>query len=72
MKKSLPCLLVLVTALLFGCGSGDEQGLKDSREDFMVELKKALTENNIPFTVNDEGYVRYSKEHKEAVEEVIE
>jgi hypothetical protein len=69
-KKLLPYLLVLVTALLFGCGSSNEQGIKDSREDFMVELKKALTENDIPFTVDDEGYVRYSKEHKEAVERI--
>lgn len=70
MKKLLPCLLILVAALLLGCGSSDEQGFKDSREDFMVEIRKALTENNIPFTVDDEGYVRYSKEHKEAVERI--
>ena len=38
-------------------GSSDEQGIKDSREDFMVELKKALIENNIPFRVDDDGYV---------------
>jgi len=69
-KKLLSYLLVLVAALLFGCGSGSEQGIKDSREDFMVELKKALTESNIPFTVDDEGYVRYSKEYKGAVERI--
>ena len=69
-KKLMPGLLVLVAVLLFGCGSGNEQGIKDSREDFMVELKKALTENNIPFTVDDEGYVRYSKEYKDAVERI--
>lgn len=70
MKKLLPCLLVMVTVLLFGCGSSNEQGIRDSREDFMVELKKALTENNIPFRVDDDGYVMYSKEHKKAVERI--
>ena len=70
MKKLLLCLLVLVTALLFGCNSSDEQGIKDDREAFMVELRKALTENDIPFAIDDEGYVRYSKEHKEAVEQI--
>lgn len=57
-----------MAAPLIGCGSSDELGIKDSRGDFMVEFRKALTENNIPFSVDDEGYVRYSKEHKEAVE----
>jgi len=70
MKKLLPCLVVVLTMSLFGCGSSTEQGIKDSREDFMVEFKKALTENDIPFTVDDEGYVRYSRENKETVEEI--
>lgn len=67
MKKLLLCW---VAVLLFGCSSNGEQGIKDSREDFMIEFKKALTENSIPFTVDDGGYVRYSKKHKEAVERV--
>lgn|GEM_PF-5893278 len=36
----------------------------------MIGFKKALTDNNIPFTVDDEGYVRYSKDNKEAVEQI--
>lgn len=70
MKKLLSSLLALLIMLLLGCGSSNEQGVKDSRQDFMVELEKALAENNIPFTVDDEGYVRYSKEHKESVERI--
>jgi len=70
MKKLLPCLLVILTISLFGCGSNDEEGIKDSREDFMIELRKALTENGIPFTIDDEGYIRYSKKDKAAVEEI--
>jgi len=70
MKKLLLCMLVVLSMSLFGCSSNGEQGIKDSREDFMIEFKKALTENAIPFTADDEGYVRYSKEHKEAVERV--
>jgi hypothetical protein len=70
MKKLLPCLVVALAMPLFGCGSNSEQGIKDSREDFMIELKKSLTENDIPFTVDDEGYIRYSREDKEAVEEI--
>lgn len=70
MKKLFLCLTVMLTMLLFGCDSNNEQGIKDSREDFMAEFKKELTGNDIPFTVDDEGYVRYSKEHKEAVEAI--
>ena len=68
--KKLLLLIFVLTMPLSGCGSSNEQGIKDSREDFMVELKKALTENNIPFRVADDGYVMYSKEHKEAVEQI--
>lgn len=70
MKKLLLCLAVVLTMSLFGCDSNNEQGIKDSREDFMIELQEALTENDIPFTVDDEGYVRYSKERKETVEKI--
>lgn len=70
MKRLLLCLVVVLTMPLVGCGSNDEQGIKDSREDFMIEFKKALTENDIPFTVDDEGYVRYSKEYKESVDQI--
>jgi len=70
MKKLLLCLVVVLIMPLFGCGSNDKQGIKDSREDFMIELQEALTENNIPFAVDDEGHVRYSKAHKEAVEKI--
>lgn len=70
MKKLFLWLPVVLTLSLFGCNSNNEQGIKDSREDFMIEFKKALAENNIPFTVDDEGYVRYSKEYKEAVEQI--
>jgi hypothetical protein len=70
MKKFLPCLIVVLIMPLFGCDSNNEQGIKDSREDFMIEFKKALTENGIPFTVDDEGYVRHSKEDKKALEEI--
>ncbi len=70
MKKLLPCLVVVLTMFLFGCSSNSEQGIKDSREDFMIEFKKALTENDIPFTIDDEGYVRYSKADKEAIEQI--
>lgn len=70
MKKLLPCLVVALAMPLFGCGSNSEQGIKDSREDFMIELKKSLTVNDIPFTVGDEGYIRYSREDKEAVEKI--
>lgn len=70
MKKILTCLLAALSISLFGCDSNNEQGIRDSREDFMIEFKKALTDNEIPFTVDDEGYVRYSKEYKEAVERI--
>ena len=70
MKKLLLCLVFMLTMPLFGCGSNNEQGIKDSRADFMVELQEALTENDIPFRVDDEGYVKYSSEHKEAVERI--
>jgi hypothetical protein len=69
-KKLLSFSLVLVTVILFGCVSGDEQGIKDSREDIMIELKNALTENNIAYTVDREGYIRYSDNHKQAVERI--
>ena len=70
MKKLLLCLVLVLTMPLFGCGSNNEQGIKDSRADFMIELQEALTENDIPFRVDDEGYVKYSSEHKEAVERI--
>lgn len=68
--KKLLLFIVLLTMPLFGCGSNNEQAIKDSREDFMAEFQKALTEKDIPFTVDNEGYVRYSKEYKEAVERI--
>lgn len=64
------CLIMMLGIPLLGCDSNNEQGIIDSREEFMTEFKKALTENNIPFTVDDKGYVRYSKKHKEAVERI--
>ncbi len=70
MKKILTYLLVALTVALLGCDSNNEQGIRDSREDFMIEFKKALTDNGIPFTVDDEDYVRYSKDDKEAVEKI--
>lgn len=70
MKKRLPCLIFAVNLSLFGCGSSNEQGIRDSREEFMMEFQKALTENGIPFKTDDEGYIRYSREHKEAVEKI--
>ena len=36
----------------------------------MAELRGALTENNIPFRTDDEGYIRYPKEYKEAVQKI--
>ncbi|MCF6256780.1 MAG: hypothetical protein L3K25_10885 [Gammaproteobacteria bacterium] len=70
MKKLLSCLIFVLTMSLFGCGSSDEQGIKDSREGFMVKFQKELIENNIPFKTDDEGYIRYSSEYKEAVEKI--
>lgn len=70
MKKFLFCLVIALSMSLSGCGSNNEQGIKDSRQDFMIELQKALTESSIPFMVDDEGYIRYRSEHKEAVEEI--
>lgn len=70
MKKLLPCLMFALAMSLLGCGSNDEQGIRDSRDQFMVEFQEALTKNDIPFKTDDEGYIRYSSEYKEAVERI--
>lgn len=70
MKRLLPWMVVVLAMPLFGCGSNNEQGIRDSREDFMIEFKKALAESNISFTVDDEGYVRYSREDTEAIDQI--
>jgi len=71
MKKFFLWPLLVLSLSLFGCNSNNEQGIKDSRKDFMIKLKKALNENNIPFTVDDKGYIRYSNEYKETVEQIV-
>lgn len=68
MRKLLP--IFVLTAFFLGCDSKDEIGIRDSRESFMVELKAALERDKIPFSVDEEGYVRYSRKHKEAVEKI--
>lgn len=63
-------LIIVLGIPLLGCDSNNGQGILDSRDEFMTEFKKALSENNIPFTVDDKGYVRYSKNQGEAVERI--
>lgn len=62
--------LVLVVALLSGCGSGDERGIKDSRKEFMSELQQSLDDKGIPYTVDDEGYIKFSSEYEDDVKKI--
>ena len=61
---------ILVFSLLFGCSSGDERGIKDSRKDFMVELQKSMDKEGIPYSMDEEGYIRYSSQYKDDVERI--
>lgn len=62
--------VVLIAVLLSGCGSDDERGIKDSRKEFMLELKRSLDDSGIPYTVDDEGYIRYSRKYEDDVKEI--
>ncbi len=47
-----------------------EDGFKDSRPEFMQELKARLTASNIRYRVDAEGFVRFPSAHAAAVEEI--
>lgn len=50
-----------------GCFGEGENGFKDSRPEFMQEVKTALATSNIPFRVDAEGFIRYSSRHEAAI-----
>ncbi len=68
MRNTLFVLLLFV--FLPSCSSGDEEGIRDSRDNYMMELQNALSKNNIPFKIDSEGYIRYSKKHSKFVEKI--
>lgn len=68
-KTGFRYVLPLVFVVFTGCGSNEQQGTKDSREEFMTEFKKELSEKKIPYNEVD-GYVMYSKSHKDVVERI--
>jgi len=59
--------LALAVASCFGEG---ENGFKDSRPEFMQEMKTALAASNIPFRVDDQGFIRHSSKHDSAVKQI--
>ena len=63
-------LIIVLSILSFGCNSNDLKGIKDSRAEFMKELKIALNEHDIPYEINDEGYIMYSGEYEDDVERI--
>lgn len=70
MKRFFGCLVILSFLLASGCGSDSERGIKDDRQSFMTELRGRLADNNIPFRVDEEGYVRYPKKYESAVKRI--
>lgn len=70
MRILLSLLILLLTVSLFGCSKNNEQGVLDSRKSYMTVLQKMLTEKEVPFTRDDEGYIRYSNEYKDIVEKI--
>ena len=73
MKILLTITIGLCLISIVGCDiNGDEKGIKDSRESYMDKLEVALTEKNIPYYVDDEGYIKYPEEYAEAVNMVVD
>src|SRR5216684_966066 len=52
------------------CTGGGEYGFRDSRPEFMQELKAALPESTIPFRQDAEGFIRYQSKYEEAVNRI--
>ena len=69
MKVVLAVLLVLCAA---ACTGETERGLKDSRPEFMREMKEVLSKSSIPFREDAEGFIRYSSKHDQAVNQIRE
>jgi len=63
-KATAAIAAVLAVAACFGEG---ENGFKDSRPEFVQEVKTALATSKIPFRVDAEGFIRYSSSHEAAV-----
>lgn len=68
--KYLLCA-ILASFILFGCDDGDKMGYRTSNEAFMLELEKSLAENEIPFELEADDYIMYSREYNDAVETII-
>ncbi len=68
-------ITVVVASVLgvAGCFVGEgENGFKDSRPEFVQELKVALAASNVPFRVDAEGFIRYSSSHEAAITRIKE
>ena len=66
MLRKLATVFALVLAVASCFGEG-ENGFKDSRPEFMQEMKAALATSKIPFRVDAEGFIRHSSSHEAAV-----
>ena len=66
-KRKLVYLIFILSMILYGCTPANEEGFKPSK-NFMKDFQSALVKNNIPFRIDDTGYIRYPEEYKEEVE----
>jgi hypothetical protein len=69
MLRKVTALVAAVLAVASCFGEG-ENGFKDSRPEFMQEVKTALAASNIPFRVDDQGFIRHSSKHDSAVKQI--
>lgn len=61
-----------IVVSLSACEPHSEEAIRDSRSDFMEALQEELDDRNVPYTVDDKGYIRYSSENSSEVEQIVE
>ena len=70
MQKLGSAAVVVLVLLSAGCPREGENAFKDSRPEFMQEMKAALAKADIPFREDKDGFIRYPHSHERAVNEL--
>jgi hypothetical protein len=69
------CLTIFAALVMLGaaaCSGEVENGLSDSRPEFMQEVKVALARANIPFREDAKGFIRYPSKYQAQVNQIRE